>query len=236
MFTKGDRNSHSALTEALVVQLGMAIVSATFRDGSSTTYSSGKTLQDLISVTRFFRSGSNTLPFGLIGSNSGGYFAMALCNALEDGEVDFLIPICPVANPAARAVYLKHCIDGTTPLPDGKDLYHVRRSPKKARYILEHQEKFFQDKLTEAVDAVASNQHQVPTLFVLGADDKIVPTIVNQQAQHKWACSRTVMIAGAGHELQNQPPSDPDQSYLPDVDRFLSAVILKHAERLPRKA
>jgi alpha/beta superfamily hydrolase len=233
MFSSGDRNSHEAITRAFVSQLGVTIVTANFRDGSTNaTHDTGKTLQDLKSIVRYIMSMQSTFPsspsLGVIGLSSGGYFALALCNALGPSiKVDFLIPICPVANPHARAMYLKHCIEETTPLPSGKDLYQgLRLDPKRAQEILDYQLQYFETykQMSLAAAAVESNQHNIPTILIAGAQDKNVPPQVIQTTVSQWA-SRTIVIGNAGHELQTAIPSDPDQSYLPDLDRFLSTVL-----------
>jgi pimeloyl-ACP methyl ester carboxylesterase len=236
MFSKGDRNSHSAVTRALVTECGLAVLTANFRDGSTTKYSSGQTLSDLKRLTLYLKTKFPKLPFGIIGSSSGGYFALQLCNAIDEfGDVQFCIPLAPVAHPHARAIYLKHCLDGTTPMTNGKDLYSVRHTKEKAQTILDHQLAYFQTfkQMSQAAEAVSTNLNQIPTLLVLGAVDKNVPSTVTQQVQQHWA-TRTIVIGGVGHEFQNEPPSDPIQNYIPDIDRFLKSV-LKEEEPLQKQ-
>jgi pimeloyl-ACP methyl ester carboxylesterase len=228
MFSIGNSDSHRAVTEALVSELDLAVVTVNFRDGSVANHASGKALADLEAVASDLKSSSefSHLPFGVVGSSSGGYFALSLCNALDFGEVKFCIALCPVANPHARGVYLKHCMEGTTPLSTGKDLYPVRHNPQKAEHILTNQLQYFETfkQMAVAADVVQSNLHQVPTLLILGSADANVPPQVTQNVVNQWA-TRTVILGGAGHELQNEPPKDPHQSYIPDMERFLTSVL-----------
>jgi len=226
MFSNGDRESHSLVSESLAAQTGIAMITATFRDGSSTKYESGKSISDLIAVAKYMKRRYYNEPFGVIGSSSGGFFALAVCNEMDYGDVKFCIPLCPVSHPHARAVYLNHCIQGTTPLSSGKDLYPVRLSVERAQAILDSQMQFFGSykEIAVASEDVSENVHQVPTLLILGSADAYVPPQVTQQLVDTWA-SRTIIIGGAGHEIQNAPPADFAQSYIPDVERFLRNVL-----------
>ena len=229
MFSKGDRESHAPLAEALA-GLGLAVLTATFRDGSTTTHNTGITFQDLSSLVAYMKETYSNIPFGLIGSSSGGYFALALAcsrneHALLPGTVDFCVPICPVANPHTRAMYLRHCIEGTTPLPNGKDPYPLRHDPTRAKEILENQLKYWENykSMSEAGKELMVNVTGVPTLLILGSADRNIPPQVTHRVEF-WA-TRTIVVGGAGHEIQTTPPSDPKQSYLEDVDRFLHIIL-----------
>lgn len=226
MFSTGDKESHSLISESLAAQTGIAIITATFRDGAETTYATGKSVSDLISVAKYMKRRYYNEPFGLIGSSSGGFFALTLCNEMDSGAIKFCIPICPVSHPHARAVYLNHCIQGTTPLASGKDLYPVRHSAFKAEEILKNQMDFFVSfkEMAAASEEVSENVHKVPTLLILGSADANVPPQVTQHLVDTWA-SRTIIIGGAGHELANAPPADFSESYIPDVERFLRKVL-----------
>lgn len=225
-FSTGDRNSHSLVSESLAAQTGIAIITADFRDGSATTYASGKSLRDLMAIAEYMKKRFYNEPFGIVGSSSGGFFALAVCNEMELGAIKFCILLCPVAHPHARAVYLNHCIQGTTPLASGKDLYHIRLPPEKAQDILTNQLQFFgtYKEMAMASEEVSENVHKVPTLLILGSADANIPSQVTQRLVDSWA-SRTIIIGGAGHEIQNAPPSDLGQSYLPDVERFLQNIF-----------
>ena len=226
MFSKGDRESHSLVAESLAAQTGIVLITATFRDGSLTSYNTGKSISDLIAVANFMKKRYYNESFGVVGSSSGGWFGLKLCNEMDFGAVKFCIPLCPVSHPHARAVYLNHCIQGTTPLSSGKDLYYVRHTPAKAQEILVNQLNFFGSfkEMAMASEEVQENIHKIPTLLILGSVDANVPPQVTQHLVESWA-SRTIIIGGAGHEISDAPPADYTESYLPDVERFLRKVL-----------
>jgi hypothetical protein len=256
IFTLGCRETHAELIQAFVKQLNILIVTASFRDGKTTTYETGKTMSDLMSVANFMIDDSSKhsknnkkynnnnnhnmhqLPFGLIGCSSGGFFAMALANKLggesssnhpaaDNNKLRFCIPICPVSNPHARAMYLRHCLEKTPPLGSGKDLYPVRHTPERAREILNKQLQFFETykQMSVAAQEVDRNLHDVPTLAILGAEDKNVPPQVTEHVSSHWCWRLIVVGKGAGHEIQAVPPSDPRMSYIPDMNTFLVGVL-----------
>lgn len=226
MFSKGDRDSHQAVTLSLAAQVGIAVMTANFRDGSMTSHSTGKTISDLQYIAQDMKRRYYNEPFGVVGSSSGGFFALALCNAMKEGEIKFCVPICPVANPHTRAVYLGHCIDGTTPLDSGADLYPVRQPPQRAQMILSNQMQYFKtfNNMIKAADSILQNINEVPTLLILGSADANIPPQVSQHHMDYWA-TRTVIVGGAGHEIQNFPPTDPNKSYIPDIERFLQTLF-----------
>lgn len=226
MFSKGDKESHAMVADSIAAVTGTVILTASFRDGASTTYETGKSISDLISAAKYMQRRFYNEPFGVIGSSSGGFFAMKLCNEMDAGEIKYCIPLCPVAHPHARAIYLNHCIEGTTPLSSGKDLYQVRHTKEKAQEIIGYQLQYFASYkvMAAASEEVLENTSKVPTLLILGSADKNVPSQVTQGAVDTWA-SRTIIIGGAGHEIQNAPPLSFSQSYLPDIERFLQNVL-----------
>lgn len=240
MFSKGSLNSHPRVSEALARRLGLAVITASFRDGSSTTYKSGKYMQDLKSIARYFRARHSDLPFGIVGSSSGGWFALALGNALEEGEADFLIPLCPVSDPYARAVYLQYCIQEEPELVNDNtgtgSVYHVRHAPDRSKAILDNQLKFFESlsNMSDAAREVEVNRHRIPTLMIVGAMDKNVPPQVTQHIQNSWA-TRTVSIGGSGHEIQNEFPTNPEKDFVPDLDIFLTTVIAAKEQASKRR-
>lgn len=225
-FSTGNRESNAFIADSLAAVTGVVVITATFRDGSSTTYETGKSITDLIAVAKYMKRRFYNEPFGVVACSSGGFFAMKLCNEMDPGEIKFFIPLCPVSHPHARAIYLNHCIEGTTPLSSGKDLYRVRHTKEKAQEIVGNQLQFFGSYkiMAMASDDVVDNVNEVPTLLVLGSADKNVPSQVTQGMVDSWA-TRTVIIGGAGHELQAAPLADFRQSYLPDVERFLRNVL-----------
>ena len=226
MFSKGDRESHQAVSCCLAAQVGIAVMTVTFRDGSVTTHSSGKSISDLKSAANEVMKRYYNEPFGVVGSSSGGFFALALCNAMEAGKIKYCIPLCPVANPHTRAVYLGHCIDGTTPLSSGTDLYSVRQPPQRAQEILSNQMQYFKtfNMMIKAADSVLENKNDVPTLLILGSLDANIPHQVTQHHVDNWA-TRTVIIGGAGHEIQNCPPMLPNKTYIRDIEIFLQNLF-----------
>jgi acetyl esterase/lipase len=232
MFSQGNKDSHSGVSQALVVQNGLAILTTTFRDGTVTTYDSGKSMSDLQTVAMYTKHKYSKLPFGVIGSSSGGFFALKLCQEMPRREIKFCITLCPVSDPLARAIYLKYCIQkgchmdtSTDKEDDDAESYHVCHEPEKAQYILNNQLQFFVEfaVMHVAANDVRDNLHNVPTLVILGSADANVPSQVTQSLIHNWA-TRTVIIGGVGHEIQNTPPPK-DQSYIPDIERFLCAVL-----------
>ena len=223
IFSRNDRNSHAPVSEALVRDCGLSVLTADFRDGSSTTFRSGKTLSDLKALVRFMKSKYPKLPFGVIGSSSGGYFALQLRNALQSGDIHFCIPLAPVADPKARALYLRDCIDGSTPISDS---YLVRHTAERAQFMLDHQLKYFESfqQMSIATEQVVKNKHGIPTLLVLGGADKNIPFQVTQNVQQEWA-TRTIILGGIGHELQNEPSASPAHNYVSDINRFLEVLL-----------
>jgi len=65
----------------------------------------------------------------------------------------------------------------------------------------------------------------VPTLLILGSQDKNVPFGVTKDVQ-SWA-TKTVVIGGKGHELCDDISDviGGYQCYLPDVERFLDFCL-----------
>jgi len=218
MFAKGDVNSHATISKALV-DLGLVVITATFRCGSEAPHRTNKTMEDLFSVVKYIQSTYNNVPFGLVGSSSGGFFALQYAFQYFQNDISFVIPICPVSHPYQRAQYLRNCI--TKQVSD----YHVYHTPEKAKVILDHQLSYFEtDKVMQVSSEVfKTNVHQIPTLLIIGSDDKNVPHQVTQNIQN-WA-TRTIVIGGVGHEIQNEPIASDDLSYLPDINRFITHLI-----------
>lgn len=225
-FSTGDRESNTFVADSLAAVTGTVIITASFRDGSSTTYETGKSISDLKAVVKYMKRRFYNEPFGVVGCSSGGFFAMKLCNEMDPGDIKFCIPLCPVSHPHARAIYLNHCIAGTTPLSSGKDLYRVRHTKERAQEIIGNQLQFFKSYkvMAEASDEVVENVNRVPTLVILANADKNVPSQVTQGMVDTWA-TRAIIVEGTGHEIHTAPPADLSKSYLPDVERFLRTVL-----------
>lgn len=241
VFCEGNEDSHADVTTALVQHAQLAVLTCNFRDGASATYASNKWLADLKACAVWLHDKYHqqhhqhhhrhaNLPIGLVGSSSGGWFAMAVANQMDMPFLQFCILLCPVAHPQARAVYLQHCQEGTTPLATGKDMYGgLRHTPQKATSMLQKQLCFFETykQMAFAAERVAHNHHHMPTLVILGAHDQNVPAVVTQGTIQNWAW-RTIIIGSAGHEIQNSPPAVHSYDcYLHDINRFLHAVVLR---------
>jgi len=273
MFSQGNCDAHPDVTHALVQDLRLAVLTATFRDGSQTTFGTDKALRDLQSCLAFLQQQFNKndthnhdnnndnhddaiMKIGVVGSSSGGWFAMHLCNSTVGAtDLAFCIPLCPVADPHARAVYLKQCIrrEPEPPLSQSqkeaeesivmspvtelttfmKDIdidntyYPYHHEPDRAQRILDNQMQFFDnswDQMLQAARDVSDNQNKVPTLLILGSHDKNIPPQAVQKAVVQWA-SRTIVVGGAGHDIQSTPPTGED-SYIPDIDRFLTRLAI----------
>lgn len=230
-FSTGDRESNAFVADSIAAVTGTVVITASFRDGgSSTTYESGRSIGDLIAVSNYMKRRFYNEPFGVIGCSSGGFFAMKLCNDMDADDIKFCILLCPVGHPHARAIYLNHCIAGTTPLSSGKDLYRFRHTKEHAQEIVGNQLQFFKSYkiMAQASDEVGENIHAVPTLLILASTDKDSPSQTTQGIVDTWA-TRTVIIQGGGEEIHTEPPSDLSKSYLPDVERFLRTVLKDEA-------
>ena len=221
IFALGDRHSHPTISNALS-QLGLVVVTASFRNGEEAPHETNVTMTDLNDVINYCQETFPQLPFGLVGSSSGGYFAIHLCQTLKN--ISFCIPICPVANPFKRASYLRSSISGSAT----SDGYNAVHTPEKSRYILEKQLSFWKSdqSMKQAGESTRSNLKNVPTLLIIGSADKNVPFDVTNEVQG-WA-TRTVVIGGRGHELCDEIVSGGGYAcYLPDVERFLEYVLKK---------
>jgi len=247
IFARGDLNSHPAVSRALSETLDMIIITASFRCGDVAPHRTGTSLQDLMDVSRYFRSrvfssienkgttDKKKIPFGVIGSSSGGYFALALATQNADITFDFCIPICPVAHPNRRALYLKACISGTA----SSDYYRLKNvhTVEKAQFILDTQISYWEteeameeagESLRLRRDNINNLHHPPPTLLIMGSADKNVPMYVCEFIQ-AWA-TRTIIVGGAGHEIQDVPPVNVDdfQTYLWDIHQFLTTLRNKN--------
>jgi len=136
---------------------------------------------------------------GVSGSSSGGFFALALAADPErwgagPGRFAFALALCPVADPLARAEYLRAVINGTSDVDP-------RHEPERAKEILASQLSYFpggDDQMREARDLVEKSAWG-PTLVVAGAQDKNVPLHV-LSGLIGWA-DRTLVLR-RGHEIQ----------------------------------
>ena len=172
IFALGDMNSHPTISVALC-KLGLIVVTASFRNGEVAPYESNVTIRDLTDVIHFCTTEYSELPFGLVGSSSGGFFAIQLSqqslllsssndnknnNNNNDKVVrppSFCIPICPVADPFKRASYLRASISGSQQQLDG---YNAVHTPEKSKFILEKQLSFWKsdEEMMMAAESIKS--------------------------------------------------------------------------------
>lgn len=216
IFALGDMHSHPTISNALS-QLGLVVVTASFRSGEEAPHESNITMNDLNDVVNHCLQTYNDLPFGLVGSSSGGFFAIHLSQTLRS-KVAFCIPICPVADPLKRASYLRSCISGSAQ----SEGYNAVHSPEQSKFLLEKQLSFWQSDecMLEASKSTKSNTKNVPTLLIIGSADKNIPFDVTNEVQG-WA-TRSVVIGGMGHELCDEIVKGGGYCcYLPDIERFL---------------
>mmetsp|Transcript_23237 Transcript_23237/g.47049 ORF Transcript_23237/g.47049 Transcript_23237/m.47049 type:complete len:428 (+) Transcript_23237:84-1367(+) len=283
IFAQGDRHSHPSIATALAShsEINLIVVTASFRNGKVATWKSGVCLRDLVDVCDFCRrefcdklssENGGSLPFGLVGSSSGGFFALTLCRLQsqlqsqaqldqtnENSEkktqppsfpipiqtlpvkIQFCIAITPVANPHHRASYLRSSISGSARSDQFVTSYQQPHDPERSQFILEKQLSFWEDDETMILageslmrkrnlgDTNDGNENgideDVPTLLILGSQDKNVPFGVTKDVQ-SWA-TKTVVIGGKGHELCDDISDiiGGYQCYLPDVERFLDFCL-----------
>ena len=110
-------------------------------------------------------------------------------------DFSFTLALCPVADPLARANYLRDVIAGTSDV-------EPRHEPERARQILASQLSYFpggDDQMWEAAGLV--NEFAMGQTFVVaGAQDKNVPLHVLSGVMRR--AIRTLVLGRAGHEIQ----------------------------------
>jgi len=225
IFYHGSRDCHPTISRGLA-RLGLAVVTASFRSGDQgVTCRTNVTTKDLEDVIAYARGRWSDVPFGLVGSSSGGFFALTLSQMLGPSVVSFCVPICPVANPMERASYLRSCILGIAKSEHGR--VNNAHDPEKAANILSKQMVYWDDddeSMARAGEFLKTKKHDVPTLLIAGSADKNVPLSVIRDVQ-SWA-TRTIVVGGMGHELCSQVVEGGGyHCYLPDVDRFVDYCL-----------
>ncbi|KAL9189966.1 hypothetical protein ACHAXT_009641 [Thalassiosira profunda] len=223
IFSYGDRESHPTIAEGLA-KLGLCVTTASFRNGEEAPHRTNITMRDLRDVIDHTRGEWPDVPFGLVGSSSGGFFALTLMQTLGPAVVSFCIPICPVADPFKRASYLRSSVSGSA----ASEGYAACHDPTQSARILEKQLSFWEkdEDMKEAADGLKTNRHDIPTLLILGSVDKNVPFEVTAGVQ-SWA-TRTIVIGGRGHELCDEVVKGGGyHCYLADIDRFLDYCLSK---------
>lgn len=207
-FSEGDVTSHEDMARDLAAR-GLLVVSPGFRQGAAHPHPTA--LRDLGTVSLRARNYTD-LPFGVAGSSSGGYFALAL--AADPARYtaphpqrewrpfyfpfSFVVVFCPVFDPLARARYLRACVAG-----DAAPAAH--HSPERAAEMLRQQEGYFSYRDAEmrgAAAAVAEPTYATPVFAVLGGADKNVPASVT--APLLAMADATLVRGRGGHELQSR--------------------------------
>ena len=227
IFYHGDKESHPTISNGLA-ELGLLVVTASFRNGEEAPHETNITMRDLTDVIQYCKQRWCGVPFGLVGSSSGGFFALRLSQSLGPASVDFCIPICPVADPFKRASYLRSSISGSA-RSEGYASFH---SSEKSLQILEKQLSFWKDddSMKEAGESLRSRQASVPTLLIIGSADKNVPLKITLDVQ-SWA-DRTICIGGKGHELCDKIVEGGGYNcYLSDIDRFLEFCLAQRKDQ-----
>ena len=178
IFALGDMHSHPTISIALS-KLGLIVVTASFRNGEEAPHETNVTTRDLMDVIHYCTTIYSELPFGLVGSSSGGFFAIQLSQSLllsslsssnnnnnnnnnnNDDRVvrppSFCIPICPVADPYKRASYLRASIsESQQQLLEGR--YNAVHTPEKSKFILEKQLSFWKsdEEMMKAAESIKS--------------------------------------------------------------------------------
>lgn len=200
-FTTGDCESHASKSRSLASR-GLVVVDTSFRQGAAHPHPAAlRDLADVAAASR--RLGA---PFGVAGSSSGGFFALALAADPArwgaGAPFDFALAFCPVFDPRARADYLRACVAGTAGTHGA-----AVHGPARAAQMLAQQAGYFPGGDAE-MDAAAAlvrapgAHHGAPTrvFAVLGGADKNVPAAVTlglQAYAHK-----TLVVGQRGHELQ----------------------------------
>ena len=193
-FSEGDCESFEELGRGFA-RRGLMVLDTSFRQGATNPHPGA--LRDLGDVAAWANDKFNDLSWGVAGSSSGGYLALALAaDPMHWGcemEFTFTLALCPVADPLARAEYLRAVINGTSEIDP-------RHEPERARQILENQLSYFPGgdaEMAAARDLV--EEYNGPAFVVAGAWDKNVPLHVLSGLMG-WA-ERTLVLR-RGHEIQ----------------------------------
>ena len=195
-FAEGDCESFEELNRGFA-RRGLLVLSTSFRQGAGNPHPGA--LYDLGDVAAWAHEAFPDLAWGVAGSSSGGYMALALAaDPFHWGcamDFSFTLALCPVADPLARANYLRDVIAGTSDV-------EPRHEPERARQILASQLSYFpggDDQMWEAAGLV--NEFAMGQVFIVaGAQDKNVPLHVLSKVIPR--ANRTLVLGRAGHEIQ----------------------------------
>ena len=196
-FSEGDCESFEELGRGFA-RRGLMVLDTSFRQGAGNPHPGA--LRDLGDVAAWARRTFPDLAWGVSGSSSGGFFALALAAdprrwGAGPGRFAFRLALCPVADPLARANYLRAVINGTSEI-------EPRHEPERARQILASQLSYFpggDDQMREA-RALINEFAMGMTFIVAGAQDKNVPLHVLSGVMRR--AIRTLVLGRAGHEIQ----------------------------------
>ena len=196
-FAEGDCESFEELNRGFA-RRGLLVLSTSFRQGATNPHPGA--LYDLGDVAAWAHEAFPDLAWGVSGSSSGGFFALALAADPErwgagPGHFAFTLALCPVADPLARANYLRAVINGTSEI-------EPRHEPERARQILASQLSYFpggDDQMWEAAGLV--NEYAMGQTFVVaGGQDKNVPLHVLSKVIPR--ANRTLVLGTRGHDIQ----------------------------------
>jgi acetyl esterase/lipase len=195
-FAEGDCESFEELGRGFA-RRGLMVLDTSFRQGATNPHPGA--LRDLGDVAAWANDKFNDLSWGVAGSSSGGYLALALAADPfrwgSETEFYFTLALCPVADPLARAEYLRAVINGTSDV-------EPQHEPERAREILANQLSYFPggDAEMAAARDLVEDSAAGPTFVVAGAWDKNVPLHVLTKVM-SWA-TRTLVLGERGHEIQ----------------------------------
>ena len=193
-FSEGDCESFEELGRGFA-RRGLMVLDTSFRQGAGNPHPGA--LRDLGDVAAWAHEAFPDLAWGVAGSSSGGYMALALAaDPFHWGcamDFSFTLALCPVADPLARANYLRAVINGTSEI-------EPRHEPERARQILENQLSYFPGgdaEMAAARDLV--EEYNGPLFVVAGAWDKNVPLHV---LSGLWDWAERTLVLRRGHEIQ----------------------------------
>ena len=195
-FSEGDCESFQDLGRGFA-RRGLMVLDTSFRQGAGNPHPGA--LRDLGDVAAWAHEAFPDLAWGVAGSSSGGYMALALAaDPFRWGcamDFSFTLALCPVADPLARANYLRDVIAGSSDVSP-------RHEPQRAQEILANQLSYFpggDDQMWEAAGLV--NEFAMGMVFIVaGAQDKNVPLHVLSKVIPR--ANRTLVLGRAGHEIQ----------------------------------
>jgi len=171
-FQDGDETWNGEQCSSIAAATQGILLTLNFRQASR-----AETMEDCRTAIEYLRLAYPSLPVGIYGGSSGGYYALEVGWA-EPG-LAFCVALCPVANPRQRFEYLCEI----------KVLSVAVRAEMAAKQLRHFQ----------SVNAMTpAHLPLIPTLVVAGDQDRNVPlTQLTPYQPH--------VIIGAGHELASKP-------------------------------